>query len=115
MVAVPDFVSANAKRGLDLLEFAGGGLRDRTVREAREMARGSVTPDKVMRMAAWFARHLVDLDSPRAKAYLSGERERPTPGQVAWLLWGGSLGSDKLRAKEWADRKRDQLIEQGEL
>lgn len=115
MVAVPSYVADAAKRGLDLLEFAGDGLRDRTVREARAMARGNVTPDKVRRMAAWFARHKSDLDSPRADAYLRGETERPTPGQVAWLLWGGPIGRDRMRAMEWAERKRDQLIEEGEL
>lgn len=115
MVAVPSYVADAAKRGLELLEFAGDGLRDQTVREARAMARGNVTPDKVRRMAAWFARHKPDLDSPRADAYLRGESERPTPGQVAWLLWGGPIGRDRMRAMEWAERKRDQLIEEGEL
>lgn len=115
MVAVPKFVSANARRGLDLLEFRGDGLRPATVREARQMAGGNVTADKVRRMAAWFARHEGDLDSPDANAYVAGERERPTAGQVAWLLWGGALGSDKLDAMRWAERKRDQLIEEGEL
>lgn len=116
MVAVPSFVRANAKRGLELLEFAGDGLKDRTVREARDMARGNITPNKVMRMAAWLARHVVDLDSPKADAYLAGESERPTPGQVAWLLWGGSLGkAERGRAKAWADRTRDQLMADGDL
>lgn len=116
MVSVPSFVRSNAKRGLELLEFAGGGLKDKTVREARDMARGKMTPDKVMRMAAWLARHEGDLASPKANEYLAGTRERPTPGQVAWLLWGGSLGKkDRMRAREWADRTRDQLIESGDL
>lgn len=115
MVAVPDYVSRNAKRGLDLLEFAGNGLRPKTVREARSMAGGSVTAEKVRRMAAWFARHRVDLDSPKARAYVNGDSERPTPGQVAWLLWGGGLGADKEDAWDWAQRKRDQLIGDGEL
>lgn len=115
MVAVPDYVSRNAKRGIDLLEFAGNGLRPKTVREARSMASGSVTAEKVRRMAAWFARHRVDLDSPKAREYVNGESERPTPGQVAWLLWGGGLGADKEDAWRWAERKRDQLIREGEL
>ena len=115
MVAVPSYVSENAKRGLDLLEFAGGGLCPKTVREARSMAGGSVSPNKVMRMAAWFARHKSDLDNSDANAYLSGERDRPTAGQVAWLLWGGSLGKDRMQAMEWAERTRDRLREEGEL
>lgn len=79
------------------------------------MAGGSVTAEKVRRMAAWFARHRVDLDSPKAREYVRGESERPTPGQVAWLLWGGALGADKEDAWRWAERKRDQLIREGEL
>jgi hypothetical protein len=79
------------------------------------MASGSVTPDKVMRMAAWFARHKPDLQNDDANAYVRGERDRPTPGQVAWLLWGGDLGDNRMRAMEWAERKRDSLIESGEL
>ena len=115
-INVPEYVRENARRGLDLLEYAGDGLRPRTIREARAMARGEMTPDKVRRMAAWLARHEVDLTSPRANAYLDGEADRPTAGQVAWLLWGGDLGRDnRLRAKDWADRTRDRLIEEGEL
>jgi hypothetical protein len=115
VVAVPSYVSANARRGLDLLEFRGGGLRPKTVREARQMAAGSVSADKVRRMAAWFARHEPDLGSSKADDYLEGRSERPTPGQVAWLLWGGSLGSDRLDAMRWAERTRDRLIRDGEL
>lgn len=116
MVAVPGFVSSNARRGLKLLDFAGDGLKPATVREARQMAAGNISADKVKRMAAWLARHKVDLESPDADAYLDGTRDRPTPGQVAWLLWGGDLGSaQRDRASRWAERTRDKLIEQGEL
>lgn len=80
------------------------------------MARGEMTADKVRRMAAWLARHDSDLKSPRADAYLNDDSERPTPGQVAWLLWGGDIGrANRDRAKEWAERTRDRLIEEGEL
>lgn len=113
---MPSFVSANAKRGLDLLEFAGDGLRPQTVREARQMVSGDISADKVRRMAAWLARHATDLSSPRADDYLSGKRERPTPGQVAWLLWGGDIGkANRDRAQAWAERKVEQLIREGEL
>jgi len=115
MVAVPDYVAANAKRGLDLLEFAGSGLRPKTIREARSMAGGEVSADKVRRMAAWFARHKSDLQTGDADDFVAGRRERPTAGQVAWLLWGGSLGGDRMDAMEWAERVRDRLIREGEL
>lgn len=79
------------------------------------MAAGDVSADKVRRMAAWFARHEPDLRSPKANDYLQGRSERPTPGQVAWLLWGGGLGEDRLDAMRWAERTRDRLIREGEL
>ncbi|CAB4145808.1 Phage-like element PBSX protein, XkdF [uncultured Caudovirales phage] len=116
MVAVPSFMSANAKRGLKLLEYAGDGLQPKTIREARAMASGDITAEKVRRVAAWLARHIVDLDSPKADDYLENRSDRPTPGQVAWLLWGGDIGkAQRGRAEAWANRKRDQLIAEGEL
>ena len=115
MPKVPDYISSAASRGLELLEYAGDGLRPKTVAEARQLAQGTASPDKVRRMAAWFSRHQVDLRSPDATAYLRGDRERPTAGQVAWLLWGGALGDNRLEAMRWAEKERDRLIEEGEL
>jgi len=115
-ISVPSYVRTNARRGLDLLEYAGDGLRPRTIREARAMARGEMTADKVRRMAAWLARHATDLQSERANDYLTGRSDRPTAGQVAWLLWGGDIGrSNRDRAEEWARRQVDRLIREGEL
>jgi len=71
------------------------------------MAAGSISADKAMRMAAWFARHESDLNIKEARDYLSGASESPTAGQVAWLLWGGDLGENRLRAMEWAAATRD--------
>ena len=110
---VPDYIQKNAQRGLDLLEFAGDGLTDKTKREARDMANGKISDSKVVRMAAWFARHEGDLDSDRADAYLSGESERPTAGQVAWLLWGGDISkSNKMRAFNWASKEAEKVQEE---
>ena len=55
------------------------------------MANGKISDNKVVRMAAWFARHEGDLDSEKANDYLNGDSDRPTAGQVAWLLWGGDI------------------------
>ena len=105
---VPQFIRDNARRGLDLLEFAGDGLTEKTKREARNMARGQVSDDKAVRMGAWFERHESDLKSPAANAYVSGESNRPTAGQVAWLLWGGDLDkTNRLRAMKWAQRQNN--------
>ncbi len=109
---VPSYIQKNAQRGLDLLEFAGSGLTDKTKREAREMANGNISDNKVVRMAAWFARHEGDLDSDKANDYLNGDSDRPTAGQVAWLLWGGDISkSNKMRAANWATKEADKVKE----
>ena len=83
----PAYMRAAARQGLRYYEEgkAGDGLVDRTVREARAMASGNVTADKWVRIAAWIARHLVDLDSPSANPT---NENYPSPGVVAHLLWG---------------------------
>jgi len=103
-VDVPSYISANAERGLawNAEGLAGDGLVDRTVREARELAAGSVTEDKVRRMSAWFARHLVDLDRPQNSN--PDNEDYPGPGAVAWALWGGSPTNPR-QAMNWADAK----------
>ena len=110
---VPNYIQKNAQRGLDLLEFAGDGLTDKTKREARAMANGTISDSKVVRMAAWFSRHEGDLDSEDANAYLSGDKENPTKGQVAWLLWGGDISkSNKMRAYNWANKEAEKVKEE---
>jgi HK97 family phage prohead protease len=83
----PTYMRAAARRGLAYYEEGkgGDGLVERTIREARAMASGSVTADKWVRIRAWIARHLVDLDSPAARP---DSADYPSPGVVAHLLWG---------------------------
>jgi HK97 family phage prohead protease len=83
----PAYMRAAARRGLEYYEqgLGGDGLVDRTIREARDMADGRVTDDKWVRIAAWIARHLVDLDSPDAQP---DSDNYPSAGVVAHLLWG---------------------------
>jgi len=107
MPEAPAYVRRNAQRGLRLLDFAGDGLQASTVRAARRMAAGEVSDQKARLMGPWFARHEGDLDSPRARAYLAGDSERPTAGQVAWLLWGGDIRGDVMRAARWARRQTE--------
>jgi HK97 family phage portal protein len=110
---VPSYIQKNAKRGLDLLEYAGDGLTDKTKREAREMANGKISDSKVVRMAAWFSRHEGDLDSEKADDYLEGRSDKPTAGQVAWLLWGGDISkSNKMRAYNWANKEAEKVKEE---
>ena len=83
----PAYMRAAARQGLRYYEEgkAGDGLVEATVREARAMAAGNVTADKWVRIAAWIARHLGDLDSPAARP---DSPDYPSAGVVAHLLWG---------------------------
>jgi hypothetical protein len=91
----PAYMRAAARRGLELNRqgFGGDGLTDKTKQEAREMAAGRVSEDKWVRIAAWIARHLVDLDAPDADP---NSDNYPSAGVVAHLLWGS--GPSKVRA-----------------
>lgn len=103
-IEVPSYIRSNARKGLAYYEdgYAGDGLRPKTVREAKEMAAGSISEDKVKRMAAWLARHKSDLDAPQNSN--PDDPEYPGAGLVAWLLWGGDAdGGD--RAQKWADKQ----------
>jgi uncharacterized protein len=98
----PAYMRAAARRGLEYYSegLAGDGLTERTVREARAMAAGNVTADKWVRIAAWIARHLGDLDSPDANPTADNY---PSAGVVAHLLWGsGPSKSSARRAMEYA-------------
>jgi HK97 family phage prohead protease len=99
----PAYMRAAARRGLEYYEegLAGDGVTPKTIREAREMAEGRVSDDKWIRIAAWIARHLVDLDSPDADPDSDGY---PSAGVVAHLLWGsGPSKRAAQRTKDYAD------------
>lgn len=99
----PAYMRAAARRGLKYYEegYAGDGLVDRTVDEARAMAAGNVTADKWVRIAAWIARHMPDLDAPKNSN--KSDPEYPGPGLVAHLLWGsGPSKRQAMRAMEFA-------------
>ena len=92
----PAYMRAAARRGLAYYEEGkgGDGLVDKTIREARLMAEGNVSDDKWIRIAAWIARHMPDLDSPDARP---DSENYPSAGVVAHLLWGS--GSNKRQAQ----------------
>jgi HK97 family phage prohead protease len=101
-LTAPAYMRAAARRGLEYYAegLAGDGLVDRTVREARAMAEGNVTADKWVRIAAWIARHLGDLDSPDANP---SSENYPSAGVVAHLLWGsGPSKASANRAMKYA-------------
>jgi HK97 family phage prohead protease len=65
------------------------------------MSEGNVTADKWVRIRAWIARHLVDMDAPQN---IPGNDGYPGAGAVAMALWGGG-GSKRSaeRALAYAD------------
>ena len=113
---VPQYIRDAASRGLELREqgFGGDGLVPRTIREARQMAAGDISEDKVIRANAWGARHEVDLEAPSNSD--SDADGWPGNGAVAHYLWG----IDPLNpepAREWFARKAEQIkadAEEGE-
>ena len=92
----PAYMRAAARRGLAYYADGkgGDGLVEKTIRDARLMTDGQVSDDKWIAIAAWIARHLVDLDSPDANP---NSENYPSAGVVAHLLWGS--GPSKRQAQ----------------
>ena len=110
-IDVPDYVSAAAARGLQWHKdgLSGDGVTDQTLAEARDMANGSVSEDKVRRMGPWFSRHRPDMDAPKNDP---DSEDFPGAGAVAWALWGGPTSGDIMRTADWAEAKVKQLDEE---
>jgi HK97 family phage prohead protease len=108
---LPTYIRNAARKGLDYYGqgLAGDGLVERTVREARDMARGDITEDKVIRANAWGARHLVDLDAPKNSD--PDNDEFPGAGAVAFYLWGVNP-LDPEPAMNWFMLKAEQIKEE---
>jgi phage-related protein (TIGR01555 family) len=88
----PDGVKEELKRGLEWHKEgkSGKGLVPATVAWARRLASGQpISPAKAVKMRAWLARHEVD---KQGEGYKPGEDGFPSPGRVAWALWGGDAG-----------------------
>ena len=99
----PNYMRVAARQGLDYYEagYGGDGLVSRTINEARDMAAGRVAADKWVRIAAWIARHMVDLDANKNTD--PTDPEYPGAGLVAHLLWGsGNTKAKATRAMEYA-------------
>jgi HK97 family phage prohead protease len=107
-LSVPQFIRANAERGIQYLRdgYGGDGLTEGTKQAAREMAAGNITENKIRKMAPWFARHKVDGQAPKNSN--PSDPGYPGAGLVAWLLWGGDSNFSD-RAQNWAQRKIDAL------
>ena len=105
---IPVYIRTAARKGLDYYGqgLAGEGLVDRTVREARDLARGDITEDKVIRSNAWAQRHAVDLDAPKNSD--SSNDQFPGAGAVAHFLWGINPLNPQP-ARDWYERKANAI------
>lgn len=105
---VPNFISAAASRGLRYLNagYGGPGLTDQTIDEARQLARGGASEDKIIRANAWAARHAIDLEPPQNHS--PSDPGYPGPGAVAHMLWGITPTSP-LRARDWYSRTSQRI------
>ena len=89
VTAAPAYMRDAADTGLRLFAEgkAGDGVTAQTVREARDMAKGIVSDDKWMRIAAWIARHRMDWEEVPRNNDPSVDGF-PGAGAVAAYLWG---------------------------
>lgn len=105
---VPVYIRSNARKGLDYYGkgLGGDGLVARTIREARDMAAGRITEDKVIRAAAWGARHMPDLDAVQNSN--PNNEQFPGPGAVAFYLWGIDPTKPQ-QALQWFERQAERV------
>ena len=105
---VPVYIRTAARKGLDYYGqgLAGEGLVNRTVREARDLARGQVSEDKVVRANAWAQRHAVDLQAPKNSD--ASNDEFPGAGAVAHYLWGINPLNPQP-ARNWFESKSEAI------
>lgn len=79
-----------AQRALDWKdEGRAGGTRIGLTRANQIVNGTSLSLSTVKRMYSFFSRHEVD---KKAEGFSSGEEGFPSPGRVAWDLWGGDAG-----------------------
>lgn len=84
----PAAVRKAAALGLELRREFGRGGTEVGVARARDLKNGkAVSRQTIGRMVNYFSRHTSD---KRHKDW--GNRKDPSPGWVAWLLWGGDPG-----------------------
>lgn len=90
-------MKAAAKRALAWKEQGHAGGTAVGLNRAHQIVSGENLSDStVKRMFSFFSRHEVD---KKAKGFSAGEEGYPSPGRVAWDLWGGDAGFSWSRKK----------------
>ena len=83
-------------------EGEGGGTDDARTRATQILSGNELSPDTVITMNAWFARHESDKSG---KGFRPGEEGYPSNGRVAWAAWGGDAGQTWARSKSNSIKK----------
>jgi hypothetical protein len=97
-----DGMASAARRALKWKEEGKrGGTAVGLARANQLVKKESLSQSTVLRMHSFFSRHEVD---KKATGFNSGEEGFPSPGRVAWDLWGGDAGAS------WSKQKRDQIM-----
>lgn len=97
---IPEAVKNNAKKGLELRKQYGRGGTNVGIASARYLSgNDKITPEKVRHVAKYFPRH---------KGDNLNEKDPPSNGYIAWLLWGGDT------AWKWAQGIVDKMDSQDE-
>jgi HK97 family phage major capsid protein/HK97 family phage prohead protease len=77
-----------------------GGTEVAATRASQILSGDELSPETVITMAAWFARHEVD---KQGEGFSPDEDGYPSPGRVAWAAWGGDAG------QTWSNTKADRI------
>lgn len=77
-------------------EGEAGGTEVARRRATQILSGNELSPQVVIEMSAWHARHAVDQE---AEGYRPGEEGYPSPGRVSAAAWGGSAGKSFSDAK----------------
>ena len=83
-------------------EGEAGGTDDARTRATQILSGNELSPDTVITMNAWFARHESD---KAGKGFRPGEEGYPSNGRVSWAAWGGDSGQTWARSKSNSIKK----------
>lgn len=90
-------MAAEAERALAWRkEGHKGGTAVGVARAVQLKNKTELSPSTVKRMHSFFSRHEVD---KQAEGFSPGEKGYPSPGRVAWAMWGGDAGQRWARGK----------------
>lgn len=104
-----DGMVSAAKRALEWKKQGkAGGTSVGFARAHSIVARENLSDSTVKRMYSFFSRHEVD---KKATGFNSGEEGYPSPGRVAWDLWGGDAGYSWSRKKAESLSKMEKSME----